>query len=369
MNRLTSNIDLWKRHFPAIKPYYAIKCNSHPTIISTLSSHGCSFDCASLGEIKKILNICGESKGIIFANPIKMQSHLRYADKFGIKMMTADCAEELEKIGQYHKNAEILLRIAVDDSQSLCKFNSKFGLTPENKNLEHFFDTFIKSSNTYPIKLTGVSFHVGSGCKSESSYCDAIEKSRYVFEFAKKYGIKMNVLDLGGGFVQKEPLLSKVSTAINNTLETWKSKNSSYPTKVIAEPGRFMAANVFDLYVKIIGKKKESNVIKYYVNDGVYGSFNCKIFDHAQFDFDLYKKTKSVVPNILEKVNGKWNQVSYESTIFGATCDSIDVIIEKVKMPELEIGDYMRFNEMGAYTSAAASSFNGIPQALIWIEK
>ena len=49
----------------------------------------------------------------------------------------------------------------------------------------------------------------------------------------------------------------------------------------------------------------------------------------------------------------------YSSVIFGPTCDSIDVISRSVLLPKLHIGDWLYFNNMGAYTSAAASDFNG----------
>ena len=97
--------------------------------------------------------------------------------------------------------------IAVDDSKSDCKFNKKFGLVPEKKNLENWFNKFdtLRNSN-----LTGVSFHVGSGCKSSDSFRTAIEEARRCFEYAKKRGYHMSVLDIGGGFIQKEPLLRRI---------------------------------------------------------------------------------------------------------------------------------------------------------------
>lgn len=53
------------------------------------------------------------------------------------------------------------------------------------------------------------------------------------------------------------------------------------------------------------------------------------------------------------------NRCLYASTVFGPTCDSIDVIARSVLLPKLNVGDYMYFENMGAYTMAAAGSFNG----------
>lgn len=86
----------------------------------------------------------------------------------------------------------------------------------------------------------------------------------------------------------------------------------------------------------------------YYLNDGVYGSFNCTIFDHW------------VVNPIPFPLNGSLEgREFYMTTLWGPTCDSMDCISRNVIMPEMNIGEWIVFQEMGAYTMAAASNFNG----------
>ncbi len=367
LDRLLENVNVWRNKFPDITPYYAVKCNPNPQVLSILSLYGSSFDCASKGEMKlveKLQSQFGTSPDIIFANPIKMKSHLKYSDKCGINLMTVDCVEELSKIDKHCQNAEAIMRIAVDDSNSLCKFNKKFGMYPERSNLERWFDKFDKLKNT---KLVGVSFHVGSGCSSSNSYRTAIEDARMCFDHAKARGYNLRILDIGGGFIQKEPLISEVSRVVKKAL---KENFEDIKPMVIAEPGRFLVSNIADLYVKVTGKKRENGVIKYYVNNSVYGDFNSKMFDYANFDFNVIKtKTQNFITkgeNEIWTDNTNDEFSSRNSTIFGSTCDSLDVIVENVKIPELEIGDYLKFNEMGAYTMAAASSFNGIAKPHIY---
>ncbi len=85
------------------------------------------------------------------------------------------------------------------------------------------------------------------------------------------------------------------------------------------------------------------------MNDGVYGSFNCIIFDHAL-----------PLPCPL-RVNGQFvlgksgDFPTFESSIWGPTCDSMDCISKEAKLPELQVGDWILFEDMGAYTSSAAS--------------
>ena len=84
----------------------------------------------------------------------------------------------------------------------------------------------------------------------------------------------------------------------------------------------------------------------YYINEGVYGSFNCLIFDHA-----------TVEAKPLRDYHG--NEEKYPSSIWGPSCDSIDCVAKDVMLPKCDIGDWLYFKEMGAYTLSAASGFNG----------
>jgi diaminopimelate decarboxylase len=118
----------------------------------------------------------------------------------------------------------------------------------------------------------------------------------------------------------------------------------------------------------------------YYVTDGVYGAFNNIMFDHAVVRPRLLHhsslstpkgRTRSVSLSDIEgfqtleydaeasSSDDDSQEDLYTSTIFGPTCDSIDVISRSVLLPKLSIGDWLYFNNMGAYTMAAASSFNG----------
>lgn len=368
LDRLVTNIKTWKKYFPNITPYYAVKCNPNPHILNVMAFNGCSFDCASKGEIKvveKLQSSFGTSPDIIFANPIKMPSHLKFSDKVGVNLMTCDSTDELTKIDKNCSNANVILRIAVDDSQSLCKFNKKFGMYPEKENLEKFFNKLDKLNNT---NLVGISFHVGSGCKSSDSYQTAIEDARNCFDYAKSRGYKLKILNVGGGFILREPIFDNVAKAINKSI---KEHFKDIDPICIAEPGRFLVENIADLYVKIVGKKKEHDVIKYFVNNSVYGDFNNKIFDYKTFEFDIIKKKSETIFTTQE--DGIWEDKSNEtrvssrnSTIFGTTCDSLDCVVENIQLPELELGDFLKFRNMGAYTMAAASSFNGIPKPYIY---
>ena len=123
LGALTNSYTNWIRLLPNVHPYYAVKCNPNPVILEVLASLGCNFDCASENEMKMVIEITKDSSRIIFANPCKMSSQIRYARANDVDLMTFDCEEELYKIKLYHPYAKLVLRLAVDDSASKCKFN------------------------------------------------------------------------------------------------------------------------------------------------------------------------------------------------------------------------------------------------------
>ena len=346
--------DKWITIFPNIKPYYAVKCNPNPVLLDVLTCLGSHFDCASENEIKSVIELTNDPDKIIFANPCKMSSQIKYARANDVDMMTFDCEEELYKIRLYHPYAKLILRLAVDDSHSLCKFNSKFGCKIEN------IEKLINLMNTLQLKLIGFSFHVGSGCKSVDSYYEAIKTCKSAYELAIKNNIDITIIDIGGGFpginVENSINIEQIAETINKAQQDFFSKEILEDTiQFISEPGRYFVEKSHTLVLNVIGKKREiyinettkekEEVIIYYLNDGVYGSFNCIYFDH---------KKPIVLP-----FNERNEKKLFKSKIFGPTCDSIDLITNEIMLPELAIGEWVYIENFGAYTTAASSSFNG----------
>jgi ornithine decarboxylase len=117
----------WITSMPRVQPHFAIKCNDDITVIKLLAFLGAGFDCASKGEIKKVMDLGVSPDRIIYANPCKQSSHVRYAEEVGVDTMTFDNEQELLKIKQLHPNAKLVLRLVTDDSNAICRFSMKFG--------------------------------------------------------------------------------------------------------------------------------------------------------------------------------------------------------------------------------------------------
>jgi ornithine decarboxylase len=341
----------WMELLPRIQPFYAIKSNPNPVVVKVLSMLGAGFDCASKSEIESALEVCSADR-IIFANPAKFESHLIYARNVDVDLMTFDNKYELVKISNRHPGAKLILRIEVDDSYSMCRFNSKFGIDLKSVPVLLEFASSLRSNICPDMDIVGVSFHVGSGCSNVMAYETAIGRAREVFDIGKKYGYNMHILDIGEGFPgitdpNTGPTFEEFAEQINASID--KHFSDIDDIKIIAEPGRYFCSASHTLVMNIVAKNdgKDENgerIFKYTVNDGVYGSMNCIKFDHAKPEIKAFNER-----------NGK----EYRCTVFGPTCDSMDTITENVMLPDLAIGECVYIENCGAYTSAAASQFNG----------
>jgi ornithine decarboxylase len=166
-----------------------------------------------------------------------------------------------------------------------------------------------------------------------------------VFNILRKYGHSPKVIDIGGGFSSDPEVFLKTAKVIQEAIQQV-PKNRI----LIAEPGRFFAQPSQDLFVKVIAKKpgQNGNGYRYVIDESLYGHFSCIPFDHQ-------------TPPFIRVSQDNEKRKSHEAILFGRTCDSLDVIA-KGNMEELEVGDWLYFPLMGAYTSATASEFNGFPK-------
>ena len=346
LGQITASYTNWINLLPNVIPYYAVKCNPNPVLLEALASLGANFDCASENEIKSIIEITKDPSRIIFANPCKMSSQIRYARANDVDLMTFDCEEELYKIKLYHPYAKIVLRLAVDDSKSLCKFNKKFGCK-----LDQVCE-LLTIAKTLKLNVVGFSFHVGSGCSSATSFYEAIRDCKSATDIANDLGINISIIDLGGGFpgLDMNVKFEDIAEQINNGIKDFFEKElESKSIEFIAEPGRYFAQKSHTLVLNVIGKKRckdedGTDIIAYYLNDGVYQSFNCIYFDHA----------KPVILPFNER-DGKL----HKSYLWGESCDSIDLISDNIMLPELTIGEWLYVENFGSYTIASGSEFNG----------
>ncbi|CAK1590985.1 unnamed protein product [Parnassius mnemosyne] len=338
----------WKELLPRVEPFYAVKCNDDKLLLSTLAALGTGFDCASKAEIELITGLGVRPERIIFANPAKLASHIRYASTVGVDLMTFDSETELVKIKQAMPHAQLVIRIRCDATSAQCPLGIKFGCDPLTE-----APRLLKLAAVHGLQVVGVSFHVGSGARETGVYARAIQLARALFGLGAAAGHRMRLLDLGGGFPgHAGSCIREVAQVINASLD---ANFSGCEVRVIAEPGRYFAAAAYTLAAMIHAKREiptqneedgDGLHTMYFINDGVYGSFNCLLYDH-----------QTVVPIPLQSEEG----ASRMSSLWGPTCDGLDCVVPRIRLPPQPIGGWLIFRDMGAYTLPVASPFNGFP--------
>ena len=341
----------FKRHLPRVQAYYAVKANPAPEIVRTLYAAGASFDVASMPEFmlvyQYIEGLPAKARQdfiwdkIVYANPVKPQETLQALDCYK-PLVTFDNREELLKIRKHAPQAGLVLRLRVPNTGSMVELSSKFGCDP-GEAVE-----LIEEAFRLGLVVEGLSFHVGSQCTNFENFVQAFAMAAAVRNEAESRGRSIKILDIGGGFPVPYDRHVKPFSQLARTINAEISRLFPKDMEILAEPGRFLVATAATSIARVIGKAVRDGRPSYYIDDSVYHTFSGIIFDHCQYHFKAFRRGKSEI-----------------SAVFGQTCDGLDTISRAEELPELEIGDLVYSENIGAYSNASSTWFNGFPPAKV----
>ena len=357
MNRPRESLSLWEEHLPDVKPYYAMKCCDEPNLLQFLADRGVGFDCASKTEIETILKLDVEPSKILFSHPIKSKAALRYAKEEGVEKLVFDTKEELEKILKYYPDAEVYLRVKPKFTNAKIQLSDKFGAPPEE------VEDLLKAARDLGANFIGFSFHVGSLCDDITTFRVALEYVSDLKRMAEENDLTVSFIDIGGGFLppnsQANHTFPSIANAIEDAIEEFFDDDEIV---FVAEPGRFISSEYMDLHLPVICSKKFTNnngelIQSIYIPDGMYGAFNSLSYDHAEPHFEMYFNNEKE-ENDETKIN---------TTLWGQTCDSADVIYDNMEWPNLHTGDLLSISKFSAYTYSPTSFFNGFKHHQVFV--
>jgi ornithine decarboxylase len=230
----------------------------------------------------------------------------------------------------------------VPNTGSMVELSSKFGALPGEA------VDLISFAHNNNLIVEGLSFHVGSQCTNPANYSQALNLAASIFAEAKTRGFDLKILDIGGGFPahydKAIPPFRRLAKTINSEID----RLFPEPIEILAEPGRFLVATAASAVSQIIGKAVRGGKLCYYINDGVYHTYSGVIFDHCQYRVQSFKKAPTQI-----------------CSVFGPTCDALDTITLAAQLPDLELGDFLYSENIGAYSHASSTSFNGFPPARV----
>ncbi|RLV87383.1 hypothetical protein DV515_00015758 [Chloebia gouldiae] len=358
--------DIVKKHLrflkalPRVKPYFPVKCNGSEGVIRLLAELGAGFACANKAEITQVQGIGVPADRIFFSSPCKQVAHIRHAAAHGVRLMAFDNEVELSKVARSHPRARMLLGITAD-SIPPAHPSMTFGTTLNS--CRHLLET----AKEQAVEVVGISFHLGSRGLEPQAWAQAVATAQLVFDMGTELGHHMHLLDIGGGFPGTEDTrapLEEMAAGINSALDLYFPEGSG--VDIVARPGRYYVTSAFTLAVSITaleeipmeqpgsdeeecGSKKN---LVYHLSDGIYGAFSCLLFDSPCPRPRLHKRPCPEQP---------W----HSSSLRGPPGHGKDRIADGLQLPQLHVGDWLLFGNMGAYTVPSSSLLTAGPQARV----
>lgn len=331
----------WQSVVPQLQPYFPVKSNSSPVVIEVLASLGLGFVCANKAEVSLVLEHGVPPENIILSSVFKQLAHIKHAAKNNIQHIVCENEAELSKIARLHPNAKLLLQLTTEAHAAETSMAFGFSL----KSCRHL----LEMAKELGVQVVGATFNIPSSCQDlQQAYTHALSDARCVFDMGEDLGFNMHILDIGGGFTGSELQLKQVESAVRPLLDAYFPQLSG--VQVMAQPGSFYVASAFTLAVNVIGKKvvtchwdtlsqgekTEDTECLYYMNEGVYGPFSHKLLGNIIAAPSVHKHVLCA------------NEPMYPSSLWGPSLDQLDQVVERCLLPELSMGDWLLFSNMGA---------------------
>jgi ornithine decarboxylase len=318
---------------------YALKCNPHPDVVQALYDAGIRhFDVASLPEIAQVREMFRDVEPY-FMHPVKGRAVIQSArEVYGVRQYVVDHDAELTKLLEEtnDEGLTVVVRMQTPKTEALYDLSAKFGAPPEDA-------AALLARVDKEGLVPGLAFHVGSQCTTPLAYTKAMELAGEVIE---RSGVAIQVLDVGGGFPASYPgtQAPPLETFVDEIVRAAKSLKLRNDCVLMCEPGRAMVADGMSLLVQVQLRKDG----QLYINDGLYGGLS------------ETKVANIRLPARAIRLDGEFGARTAEFILNGPTCDSVDVLPHPYALPDdIREGDWIEIDQVGAYSNANATRFNG----------
>ncbi len=333
-------------HMPFAKIHYAVKANPMDEVVLTLKNKGSNFDVATVYELDQLLRLGVEPERISYGNTIKKEKDIAYVYEKGVRLFVTDSESDLNKLARRAPGSRVFFRILTEGYGADWPLSRKFGSHPD------LIYKLILKADKLGLEPYGLSFHVGSQQRDIGQWDNAISKCKYLFEAVAEKGVRLKMINLGGGFPAKYQ--SQAHDLETYACEIRRFLHEDFGEKlpeIIIEPGRSMVANagIIVSEVIMIAKKARFNQYKWvYLDIGKYGGL-IETLDEA-IKYPIFCDKKGCAEEVI---------------LAGPTCDSMDILYEhhKYSFPHtMREGNRVYIFTTGAYTQSCSSvGFNGIP--------
>jgi ornithine decarboxylase len=308
---------------------YAVKCNPHRRLLATLVRLGCSFEIVAESELLALRELGCSAERIVYAHPIRRPIDLQVAHRHGLRTFVVDEIAAFAMLEATLPDFRCLLRVRAAGA------SPRYGMSAAEA------CSALVHSPVLRTKTIGVCMHHGP-YESPAEVAVFVSGLAAIREVCAAAGADWRVVDVGGGYPDTlhahDPVFAACTAAIAEARRSWASR-----FEVWAEPGRSLAGPAFHLVMNVQARRVHDGVVHYYVDDSVYGSYLDAATMKRKYNFTALGSGEA-----------------RPSVLFGATCDSVDIIARDVQLPLLEVGDFIYCIQAGAYTTSLTTGFNGI---------
>ena len=340
---------------------YASKAFINPAIASLIHDEGMGLDVVSGGEIAVAKAVNFSAEKIYFHGNNKTPEEIEFALDYGIGHFVVDNFSELEILESIASGKgviqDILLRVSpgVDPHTHHLTTtgitDSKFGFAIETGDAANAIKTALKSKD---LDLRGIHFHLGSPIFEVEPYSQGIGVVLDFLNQFKNDGLELREFSPGGGFAigyvkeQLPPSTAEYASVIVDSVVEGCNRNGFDLPRVIVEPGRSITGRA-GVALYTVGAIKEIPTIRKYVSlDGGMGDNIRPALYDAKYEAVLANRMSDPVEEIV--------------TLAGKFCESADVLIKDILLPELHSGDVVAIPSCGAYAPSMASNYNLNPR-------
>lgn len=347
------------------KAAYASKAFLTMAMCKIIQWEGLGLDVVSGGELYTAIKAGFPMDRVMFHGNNKSYDEIEMAIQNDVGRIIVDHIDEIymmEEIAEkMNKTVKILIRVTPGIGGNTHKYittgqkDSKFGIPLDNETINEVVSKAMKSRH---IELLGFHFHIGSNLFENNSYIIAVQTVMKLFKRLKDdFGFIAKELNTGGGFgiyYTKNDCIKPLKYFTDSIMETVYNCCDSFDLaipKVIIEPGRWIVGEAgITLYT--IGTVKEIPNLRTYV------SVDGGLPDNPRPA--LYSaKYEAVIAN---KCNIKPDRLV---TIAGKCCETGDILIWDLKVPEVKRGDTLAVLSTGAYNYSMANNYNKIPRPAV----
>jgi len=332
---------------PEATVHYAMKCNPDRRILRTLAAAGSSFEIASAGELSELIAVGVRPADVLFSNPVKVPEHVRVAYAAGVWRFAFDSDAELDKIAEHAPGAAVYVRLATAATGSEVPSEGKFGVDPRAA------ARLMRRAAALGLRCHGITFHVGSQMTDPRAWEAAIANSAALIRDLLSSGLRITMLDLGGGFPARYDRDVPDLAGYGAHIRAAAAKHLPYPVELVIEPGRALVARAGTMTASVIGVAQRGRRTWAHLDVGAFNGMMESLETGNQLRYPVSDSRSSPEKTL-------WS-------VTGPTCDSQDTMLHDVPLSaDLAVGDRVFLHVAGAYTVGYASGFNGfdIPPVL-----